>query len=104
MSLLLVSWLLFISLGKLLIYLGMQVPLPQRIEKFKTIKYWHECDLCFGTWVYAFLAYFMHLSLLAVLGFSYVPVLSEVITGGAVSFLVHLLTLGWKAKFDIVEL
>jgi hypothetical protein len=95
----LLSWLVYIGVGKLLIYLGMSFKLPQRIEKFQTIKYWHECDLCFGTWVYGFLAFFMHMDLLSLLGFFYVPILSELITGGCISFLMHLLTLGWKEKF-----
>lgn len=41
----------------------------------------------------------MGLDLLEVLGFSYVPVISELVTGGMVSFVVHVFILGWKEKF-----
>jgi len=31
-----------------------------------------------------------------------VPLLTELITGVACSFLIHLLTLGWHMQFDVV--
>lgn len=42
------------------------------------------------------------MDLLEVLGFYYVPVLSELIVGGVISFLVHIFILGWKTKFEVV--
>lgn len=42
----------------------------------------------------------MGLSLLTVLGFQYVPILSELVTGGVVSFMMHIFVIGWKEKFD----
>lgn len=80
----------------------MQFPLPKFLKKIKTIEYLHSCDLCFGTWVYAFLSLFMQTELLSVLGFEYVPVLSEIVTGGVISFIVHLISIGWKAKFEVI--
>lgn len=32
----------------------------------------------------------------------YLPIASHIITGGITSFLVHLIYLGWKSKFDIL--
>jgi hypothetical protein len=34
--------------------------------------------------------------------FFYVPVISEVITGGISSFLVHIFVLGWQSKFEVL--
>jgi hypothetical protein len=34
--------------------------------------------------------------------FSYFPFISEVVTGTVSSFLMHLLVLGWKTKFDVI--
>lgn len=98
----LANWLIYISIGKILVYLGMQFPLPSFLKKIKSIEYLHGCDLCFGVWVFGFLALFMQMDLLTVLGFQYVPVLSQLVTGGAISFIVHLLSLGWKAKFEVI--
>ena len=80
----------------------MQFALPQFLQKRKTIEYLHECDLCSGVWVYAVLAFFMQMDLLSALEFSYVPALSELVTGGAISFLVHIFVLGWKARFEVI--
>lgn len=98
----LLSWLAYVAIGKVMIYLGMQFPLPELLQKFHTIKKWHECDLCMGAWVYGILAAVMGMSLMTALGFSYVPVVSEVVTGGVISFIVHLLSIGWRAKFEVV--
>lgn len=93
------NWIIFLLVGRVLIYLWFQFPLPRPIEKFKSIAKLHTCDLCAGVWIYGILSFFMGLSLLQVLGFEYVPVLNEVVTGGVVSFLVHIFTIGWKEKF-----
>ena len=80
----------------------MQFPFPNFLEKIKPIKKLHECDFCAGVWGYTFLAFFMQRDLLSVLGFWYVPLLSELVTGVAISFLVHLLLLGWKSQFEVI--
>lgn len=93
------SWIIFLLIGRILIYLWFQFPLSESIEKHESIAKLHHCDLCAGVWIYGILSFAMGLSLLAVLGFRYVPVLSELVTGGVVSFLVHIFTIGWKEKF-----
>ncbi len=80
----------------------MQFALPQFLQKRKTIEYLHECDLCSGVWVYAILAFFMQMDLLSALGFWYVPIICEVVTGAVMSFLVHIFVLGWKARFEVI--
>ena len=87
-----------------MIYLGQKFPLPKILENNKKIKKWHECSLCFGVWVYAILAFFLHMDILTVFDFSYVFLVSEVVTGGVISFLVFIFSIGWKDYFapDIV--
>lgn len=99
-----ISWLIFVVMGKLFIYLGQKFPLPDFLERIEKVKKWHECPLCFGVWIYGFLAYFLQMDLLTVLGFWYVPFVSELITGGTISFLVFVFSTGWKDVFapDIV--
>ena len=99
---LLLNWLAFIVVGRLLIYLFMQFPYPKSLEKFSSLKKLHSCDLCCGTWIYGILAGILRMDLLPALGFYYVPVLSELIVGGVISFLVHIFIIGWKAKFEVV--
>jgi len=85
-----------------MVWLWMQFPLPQFLQKRKTIDYLHKCDLCSGTWIYFILAYFMQMDLLSALGFWYVPVICELVTGGVISFLVHIFVLGWREKFSVI--
>jgi hypothetical protein len=99
-----ITWLVYVVTGKLFIYLGQSVPLPKVLQNIKLIAYWHSCDLCFGVWVYAILAYVWGLNILQIFDFTYVPVISDFITGGFISFLVHIFSIGWRTKFapDIV--
>jgi hypothetical protein len=94
-----IDWLIYLVMGKLMIFLGMKFPLPDFLERNKKIREWHSCPLCFGVYVYAILSFVLHLDLLTVLGFWYVPFVSELITGGAISFLVYIFSVGWKDVF-----
>lgn len=91
------NWIIFLLLGRVLIYLWQQFPLP---EINRTIDKLHNCDLCSGVWIYGVLSFCMQLSLLEVLGFQYVPVVSEIVTGGMTSFVVWIFVAGWKEKFS----
>jgi len=79
----------------------MQFPLPKKLEENKLVAKLHSCDFCSGVWVYAILSYFMQLELLEPLGFNYVSILSELITGIVMSFIVHIFIIGWKARFEV---
>jgi hypothetical protein len=94
------DWLVAVLLGRLLIYLWQQFPLPTLLENYKTIRKLHDCDLCAGVWVYGVVAWVMGTSLLEVMGIRYVPILSELFTGAALSFLVHVFVIGWNEKFN----
>lgn len=93
------EFLLFMIIGKLLIYLGMEFPLFAE-SRFKFIRRMFACDLCVGVWIYTGLSFIMGVRLLGDL--FYFPVASEIITGGLASFIMHIFSLGWKTKFEVV--
>ena len=99
-----IDWLVLILLGKLFIFLGQKFPLPDFLERNRKINEWHQCSLCFGVWVYAAFSYILGVDMLQVLGISYIPLVSEFTTGGIVSFIVFIFSIGWKDYFspDIV--
>ena len=79
----------------------MQFPLPKKLEENKLVGKLHSCDFCSGVWTYAILSYFMQLELLEPLGFNYVFLVSEFVTGCVISFVVHIFIIGWKARFEV---
>ena len=99
---LLAKWILFLAIGKIVIHVWMQFQLPSPIKKYKWFVKLHECDLCSGVWIFTILSIFMGVNLLSVLIFDYVPLVSEVITGIVMSWLVHIFSLGWKAKYEVI--
>jgi hypothetical protein len=93
------SFVAFLGIGRLFIFI-LQKFLADNV-KHETINNLISCDLCLGTWIYTGLAAVLRITILSDV-ISYIPVLSEVMTGCFASFLVHLLVLGWKTKFDVV--
>jgi hypothetical protein len=90
------SFFWFAVVGKLLIFVLAVSPLG----KIK-IKIWDEmihCDLCFGVWVYFGLAILFHIDIMSGT-FFHIPIIGELITGIATSYIVHLISMGFKAKF-----
>lgn len=79
-----IEFLVLVLVGKLLIYLICKV------GRF-------ECDLCLGVWVYSILSGLFQIRLLEDV-YWYVPLVSELITGCVTSYLVHLLTIGFREK------
>lgn len=77
----------------------MQFPYSKTI-KIEPFNYLFTCDLCLGFWVY-----FSMLGLLKLDGglFSYVPLLSEVITASLFTIVSHYVGLGWKLKHGVFE-
>lgn len=96
------KWIAFILIGKICIHIWMQFHFPKFMQRSEWIKKLHECDLCSGVWIYSILSFFTGVDLLVVTGFGYVPLVSAIITGIIVSWLVHIFTLGWKAKYEVV--
>jgi hypothetical protein len=94
-----VEFLLLSLIGKLFIFLGMNFP-PFSESRIDFVRRVWTCDLCSGVYVYTLLSIVMRVSLFNEL--FYVPFVSEVITGGILAFVIHLISLGWKSKFEVV--
>jgi len=95
------SWLLYAVIGKLLIYLWMKFPLPEKLENKKFFKSLHECPLCSGVWIFTFLALCMNMDILYLQFGVEVRILGEFITGCVTSFVVHIFSLGWNEQFNV---
>ena len=94
------NWIVYLAAGKLAIFFFQSFPLPEKLEAHWFIGKLHRCDMCSGFYIFSILALLMQIDLLSDLGFWYIPVASEIITGMSASFFVHLLSLGWKEKFS----
>jgi hypothetical protein len=94
-------------IGRLCIFLLQKFPfwkLPVIGKLWKEGGFLHDlfaCDLCLGVWVYTVLACFSDVNLTMEL--FYVPFISEFVTGGIISFLIHLVRVGYQAEFSIIE-
>ena len=100
-------YLFYGAIGKLLIYLVQKSPYGNFIGKIigredvrRFLQELLSCDLCLGVFVYAILAWIMKTNIINI----YVPVVSELITGAGMSFIVHLLSIGWREKFSIIHI
>lgn len=98
----LLKWIAFLLIGKICIYIWMQFHLPKFVQKSEWFRKLHECDLCSGVWIFTVLSLSMGVDLLEVTGFGYIPLVGAIITGIVVSWLVHIFSLGWKAKYEVV--
>ncbi len=94
-----ILWLLF---GRLAIWTiqtnGLTRPVFSLHAKLEELV---ECDLCLGFWVFSGLAWAMGINLIEPV---YIPALSEIFSGLAASFAVHLARMGWHDKFSIIQL
>lgn len=93
------DYLLYLSVGKLLIWIG-QVFVSDTINN-RILHKLFSCDLCLGVWTYTILALLFKMTILQDV-FPYVPFLSELIAGVFSSFLMHLLSIGYREKFSVV--
>ena len=78
--------------------------LGKLFEEGKFLEQLFSCDLCLGVWVYAVLAFIYHMDFIYDLFNVYIIVLNELITGMIASFTMHLISVGWSTKFQIVEI
>jgi len=99
---LVLKWLAFLLIGKLVIHTWMRFHLPVFLKKYQWLTKLHDCDHCSGVWVYTLLSLFMGVDVLSLITFTYVPYVSQIVTGIVVAWIVHIFTLGWKAKYDVV--
>lgn len=77
----------------------MELPLHQKLEKIQFIKQLHECDLCSGVWLYTALGFLWKVHFLDVwFDFMYIPFVEEIVTGCVTSYIIHLLSIGFREK------
>jgi len=107
----LVPYFLYAVAGKVIIFLWQKFP----VSKWKVFAQVSSCDLCLGVWIYSFLAVFFgeevnpfiylvdkYLDRIELTVFVYF--LTCFLTGAVTSFLVHLISLGWNSKFQVLEI
>lgn len=92
---------IFLLVGYLFVWLGMKFP-PLSESKIVIVKRIWTCSLCSGVWVYTFLSYVMGEHLFGDL--FYLPFISELATGGIISFLVFLIEIGFRERFQVIEI
>lgn len=97
----LLVWLFYLVVGKIIIHIWMQFHLPKFMKKSEWFLKLHECDLCSGVWIYTILSFVMGVGLLRAVGTGEMPFVDSMITGIVVAWLVHIFTLGWKAKYEV---
>lgn len=85
--------------GKLVLYLVGHLPATAEM-KYEFWKKLFTCDLCLGVWVFFSLCGFYRYEFISEFAGIYIPLVSEFLTGAIVSFVVHLISLGWKFKFS----
>lgn len=95
------GFLIFLLVGKLFIYLGMKFP-PLSESRIDFIRRLFSCSECLGVWCYTILSFILGEHLFG--DIFYVPFLSELATGGIVAIFVHLVDIGWREKFTILEI
>lgn len=101
------QYFIYCLIGKLLIYLVQKSPYAKFIGDIigresvrRFLLELLECDLCLGVWIFSLLAWIMKINMYSF----YVPIVSEIIVGSSTSFVVHLVSIGWKEKFSIINL
>jgi len=85
--------------GRIFIFLWMEFPLPYWIDRVKFIHDAHNCDLCSGVYLYSLLCIIYNVDVLQMLGLPGIPIIGWLVTGGVLSFIVHLISVGFYSKF-----
>lgn len=92
-----VKTLVFLFLGRLLIYYIQKAPYLQFLKVRAFWKELLECDLCLGWWVYLGLSFV--LGEVWLVDVFYVPIISQILTTSMASFVMWLIAEGWNSKF-----
>lgn len=101
------EFIIYALIGKMIIFFVQTFPLPKLPiigELFRSGKFLHDlvsCDLCLGFWVYLFLS--IEGTVYITERYVQFPILNNIVTAMFVSFVMHLLTIGWQDKFGIIN-
>ena len=91
------NWFGYALVGKVLIFLWQKFPI-----KNQWLGQLHDCDLCSGVWIYCALALLFGVDIVQnSFGISQ-TIAGELVTGAITSFVVHVFSIGWKTKFEVV--
>jgi len=94
------DWLVYASVGKLIITLWMKFYLPHWLSKFTFVEKLHECGLCSGVYIYSILGLFLGIDILySWFHFWRIPIFGEIITGMVTSWIVHVFSVGFKELY-----
>jgi hypothetical protein len=89
----------YVVIGKLFIYTVQKFPLVRNIKN-PFLSELFLCDYCLGVWIFSVLSWLFQFTLFR--EYLYCPFISELATGVIISFIIHLISIGWKEKFDII--
>lgn len=94
-------FLAFAVMGKVAMYAIRIFPLTEIVSsKSRFFAKLVECDFCLGCWVFSILNMLsFHIT---VYDEFYSTIIGEIVTGIFVSFLVSLVSEGWKSKFSVI--
>jgi hypothetical protein len=76
----------------------MQFPLPEWVDRSKVGKL-HTCSLCSSVWIFSIIYIIFGIDILPLIGLPSYPVVGGILSGGLLSFLVHLIEIGFREKF-----
>lgn len=95
--------LVYILIGKLIIFFAQKFPfqniylIGNLFKEGKFLRQLFDCDMCLGFWIYSGLNFAFGIDLLY--EYFQIPILNIILTGMIVSFLIHIFSLGWNARF-----
>lgn len=93
----------FAVFGKILLYLVQNfIPAQDLAGKSVYVEKLFSCDLCLGTWLFSLLAYLVGYDAFE-LGERKSPI-RFFLTGAFISFITHLVSIGWRDKFNVIEI
>jgi len=89
-------------IGRILIFTIQKYPITQRISnKWEFFSELVSCEFCLGVWVYFILLLIFRVDIFYPY-LIYVWGISEFVGGVCLSFLVHLVAIGWRDRFSII--
>lgn len=91
---------LFMVLGGKVVLYAFQSLTSNLTIKSNFIQKLIGCDFCLGCWLYMGLVWAFGMG--AETGQSAIPLVDVVLWGIGISFAVHLISLGWKTKFETI--
>jgi hypothetical protein len=89
----------YACVGRILIFIIQRFPYTERITRH-ILPDVEKCSLCLGVWVYWGLAFLFKTNILEQ---TYLPIVSELVTGMVTSFLVWVFEAGFKDYFGVIE-